>query len=431
MSKTKLTLRTVRALEPRAERYEVFDSELKRFGVRVSPNGSKSWIVLYRPGDGGRRVAVRRYTIGKLGELTPEEARDAATNLLAAITLGSDPATARKARRSVVSIRELAVAFLRDHVTAKRRESTAALYTDILNRLVIPEFGAEKADLIKRADLARLHGALSKTPFQANRMLAVCGSMFTFGGKAGFVPEGFNPARGIEKYPEDSRERYLTTDELERLGESIREAETVGIPWVTDPEKAVKRRPKDPEKLRTTISVEAAAALRLLILTGARLREVLHLRWEDVDVQRGLLFLPISKTRKKTIVLNAPALAVLASLERRSTYVIPGEPATLPDGSLQDRPRSDLKRPWAVVSRRAGLAARLHDLRHTFASYAASGGLGLPVIGKLLGHTNASTTQRYAHVASDPLRKASDATATTIAAHMGEPQGSDGAPVSP
>lgn len=192
------------------------------------------------------------------------------------------------------------------------------------------------------------------------------------------MPEGYNPARGVEKFKETARERFLNADELERLGAAIREAETIGLPWdMDDAAPNAKHLPRS--KRITKISRWATGAVRLLILTGCRLREILHLKWEYVDFERGALFLPDSKTGKKTVVLNAPALAVLAGLERIGPYVIPGDDI--------EKPRSDLKRPWAAVSKRAGLqGVRLHDLRHTYASFGVGGGLGLPIIGKLLGH---------------------------------------------
>jgi integrase len=145
--------------------------------------------------------------------------------------------------------------------------------------------------------------------------------------------------------------------------------------------------------------------LRLLLFTGARLREILHLKWENVDLERGLLFLADSKAGRKTLVLNAPAMAVLVSLPRVGSYVIAGDTA----GTKGEKPRADLKRPWRTIAKRAGLdGVRLHDLRHTYASFGAGGGLGLPIIGKLLGQTQASTTQRYAHLDNDPLRRATN-----------------------
>ena len=164
----------------------------------------------------------------------------------------------------------------------------------------------------------------------------------------------------------------------------------------------------------TNVGPHAAAALRLLIFTGGRLREILDLQWDHVDLQRGLLFLPDSKTGKKTIVLGVAAFAVLENLPRVGKFVIAG--------TDNDKPRADLQRPWALVSKRANLAGlRLHDLRHSFASVGAGSGFGLPVIGKLLGHSNSKTTERYAHLAADPLRRASDAIRGSIAKAMGEP----------
>jgi len=422
MATVLLGKRAVDAAEPRAARYDLFDEELKGFGLRVTPNGEKSWFVSYRAGDGGRNAPKRRFTLGRVSTLTPDEARKAAKRLLASVKLGADPTTAKAARRATVTVKELAEAFLARHVETKRKAGTAAHYADILNRIVLPELGSEKVDAITRADLARLHLKWGQTPFQANRVLAIVGSMYSFGARVGLVPEGMNPARGVERYAEEGRERYLTTEELERIGAAIREAETVGVPWKIDPTKrGAKHLGKDAAERRTPISKEAAAALRLLIFTGARLREILHLRWREVDFERGILFLPDSKTGRKTIILNAPALAVLAGLAQVSEFVIPGESVTLEDGKTVERPRSDLKRPWAVVSERAGLdGVRLHDLRHTFASFGAGGGLGLPIIGKLLGHANGATTAKYAHLATDPLRKASDAIGATIQAAMGE-----------
>ncbi len=414
MPTVNLTKREVDAAQPGSVRYELFDSKLKGFGLRVTPSGEKTWVVVYRSGDGGRNAPKRRVTLGKVGTLTPDQARDAAQKLLSSVRLGADPATARADRRATLNVRELAEGFLHSHVEAKRKVRTAANYADILNRIVIPRLGSAKVDALKRADLARLHLTLQDTPFQANRVLAVVGSMYSYGAKVGLVPEGYNPARGIERYPEEGRERFLTTDELERLGAAIRAAETIGLPWKESLAKpGSKHLPKDPNARRRIISVEAAAALRLLIFTGARLREILNLRWKEVDLERGLLLLPDSKTGRKAIILNAPALGVLTGLERISEYVIPGD--------RPDRPRTDLKRPWAMISDHAGLSSvRLHDLRHTFASFGAAGGLGLPIIGKLLGHANAATTQKYAHLGADPLRRASDSVAGAIAAAMGE-----------
>jgi hypothetical protein len=193
------------------------------------------------------------------------------------------------------------------------------------------------------------------------------------------------------------------------------------VPWTINKNtRTSKHIPK--ENRQTIIGPHAAGAIRLLLFTGCRLREILHLKWEHVDFERGLLFLPESKTGKKTIVLNAPALAVLNALPHVGSFVIAGYG--------EDKPRTDLKRPWAMVTKYAKLEGlRIHDLRHSFASFGAGGGMGLPIVGKLLGHTNATTTARYAHLDADPLRRASERIGSTIAAAMGETTKPEGAKV--
>jgi integrase len=217
----------------------------------------------------------------------------------------------------------------------------------------------------------------------------------------------------VEKFRESRRERYLTSEELLRLGTALREAETTGIPWEVDGTKSTAKHAPKPNKRLTVVSPFAIAAIRLLLFTGCRLREILDLRWDQVDFERGVLFLPDSKTGRKTVLLGAPALRVLSGLSRVGPYVIAG--------SNPEKARSDLKRPWNAIRRRAGLdGVRLHDLRHSYASVGAGAGLGLPVIGRLLGHTQPSTTARYVHLADDPLRRASETIAARIAAAMGD-----------
>ncbi len=409
MTNQRISKRTVDALKSNTREFTLWDSAVTGFGVRVRPTGSKSYVVVYRAG-AGRGAPVRRYTIAAVGKVTVERARARAKAILGAVAHGHDPANQKTNERGTPTIAELADRFMVDHVHPKRKAGTAEFYWDILNRIVKPSLGTTKADKLTRLQVGRLHSSLAGTPFQANRMLAVVGSMYAFAGRAGVVPEGINPARGIDRFKESRRERFLTGQELERLGGAIREAETTGIPWTVDESKpTAKHVPK--EKRSTQIAPSAAAALRLLLFTGCRLREILTLRWENVDFERGCLFLPDSKTGRKTIILNAPALAVLNTLERIGPYVVPGDDP--------EQPRHDLKRPWDAVAKRADLVGvRVHDLRHTYASFGAGGGLGLPIIGRLLGHAQAATTARYAHLDSDPLRYASEAIAGRIAAAL-------------
>jgi integrase len=409
----RITKRVVDSLKIKPSEYAIWDAKMPGFGVRVRPTGAMSYVVVYRAGS-GRGAPFRRYTIGAVGKTTPEKARSRAQAILGAVAHGKDPAAEKTSERGTPTLAELADRFLAEHVNPKRRPNTAASYRYVLERIVKPTLGAAKADKVTHVQVAKLHGKLQTTPSHANRMLAVVGSMYAFANRVGAVPEGINPARRIDKYAEHRRERFLTGDELERLGAAIREAETTGVPWEADEQQPTAKHLAKQENRFTKINLFAAAALRLLLFTGCRLREILHLKWEHVDFERGLLFLPESKTGKKTVVLNAPALAVLAGLQRIGPYVVPGDDPK--------KPRADLKRPWAAVAKRAGLdGVRLHDLRHTYASFGAGGGLGLPIIGKLLGHTQSSTTARYAHLDNDPLRRASERIGGEIAAALGEP----------
>jgi integrase len=360
----------------------------------------------------GRRARVRKVTLGTVGKLAPDVARELAQKALGSVAHGQDPAADRAQDRAGLTVKELIEAFLSEHVQ-KLKPATAARYGHLLGHWVAPQFGTAKADSVNRAAVAKFHSKMKGNPVSANRMLGAVSSMYGFAQRRGYVPEGFNPATRIQKYAEQRRERFLTTMELGLIGDALREAETTGIPWEVEETKPnAKHIPK--QDRQTVFSPIVTAALRLLLLTGCRLREILDLKWDYFDIERGLLLLPDSKTGRRTIVLSAPALAVLAGLPRLGPYVVPG--------TDPQRPLYDLKRVWSAVSRRAGLqGVRIHDLRHTYASFGAGGGLGLPIIGKLLGHTQASTTSRYAHLDNDPLRRAANQIGGEPAAALGEP----------
>jgi integrase len=417
MRDRRITNRLVSSLKPTGKEYCAWDDLQRGFGVRVMPGGAMSFVVKYRAGS-GRGAPVRRVTLGKVGTITPDQAREIAKRVLGAVAGGADPASEKAAERRAETINELVALFLA-HVEAKRKPATTYLYRHLLEQRVVPELGTRKANTVTTADLARLHAKLRTTPYVANRTIDVIASLYSFATRQHLLLKGFiNPAKNIERYPEEGRERYLTFEELARLGDAIREAEIIGLPWEVDETKPMAKHAPKPEQRRTKFGPHTAAAIRLLILTGARLREILHLRWEYVDLERGLLFIADSKTGKKTIVLNAPAMAVLSGLPRVGAYVIAGQDA----GTDEEKPRADLNRPWRAIAKRAGLSGvRVHDLRHTHASIGAGAGLGLPIIGKLLGHTKAATTEKYAHLDVDPLRRASENIGSRIAAAMGEP----------
>jgi integrase len=408
----RLTKRNVDAIAPGNRAVIAYDEELKGFGVRVSNKGGRlSWFIEYRPGAGGRRVPKKRMYFGSR-EFTPEQARQTAKQMLASVALGSDPVAKRKEERAAATFREFAERYLKEEAALKLKPGTVANYRIAIRKHAAPEIGSIKLNKITTAQIAGLHSKIGETrPMTANRVMECISSIFRYAATCNLVPVGHNPTRGIRAFREQRRERFLNGEELARLGEAIREAETVGIPFTMDPDNPNSKHTPKSGSIR--IDSHTAAAFRLLILTGARLREVLDLRWQYVDYQRGLLLLPDSKTGRKAIVLNGPALSILRSLDQSGDWVIKSEG--------EDKPRADLNRPWRTISARAILpGVRIHDLRHTHASVGAAAGLGLPIIGKLLGHTQASTTMRYAHLDSDPLAKASDLIAARLSAAMGD-----------
>ena len=261
MADGRITKRVVDGLKPQAKEFAVWDSKLPGFGVRVRPTGAMSYVVVYRAGS-GRGAPVRRFTIANVGKATPEAARGRAKSILGAVAHGHDPAGQKATERGTLTISGLADRFMFEHVEPKRKPGTSAFYRHLLDKIIKPELGATKADKLTRAQVARLHGKLKATPFQANRVLAIIGSMYTFAGRSGIVVEGMNPARRIEQFKEHRRERFLTGQELERLGSAIRDAETRGIPWEVDEGKPkAKHLPKAKNRF-TKIGPFAAAATR-------------------------------------------------------------------------------------------------------------------------------------------------------------------------
>lgn len=423
MAIIKISKATVDKLAPGDKAYIAFDAALKGFGVRVLPSGSMAYIVEYRPGAGGRNVSKKRVTIGSVGVLTPDEARREARTMLADIARGADPAAGRKRERTAPTFEAFTTAYLdeADAIAAARpaearlRPRTIANYRSLLAQHLGPAFGSQKLDTITAGDVGRLHARLGKTkPATANRCLELIGSIFREAAKADLVAEGTNPARNTAAYKEVKRERYLTAAELIRLGEVIREAETIGLPWELDADAGKPKHRAKAENQRTRIDPDAATAIRLIIMTGARLREILHARWADVDLERGIVFVT-GKTGRRPVILPAPAIEILSSHPRREPYLFPGGRST----AAAPSPRSDLKRPWEAISKAAGLKdVRIHDLRHSFASFAAAGGASLPIIGRLLGHTQPATTQRYSHLADDPLRAVADRVGQHVASAL-------------
>lgn len=426
----RLTKTVVDALSPAATEYTAFDSKLPGFGVRVRPTGSMSYVAMYRTG--GRNSPLRKVTIGKVSKLTAEEARKEAEAILAKAELGQDVAQERARARAEQTVADLCDIYLAEGCATKKA-STLVSDRGRIERHIKPLLGRKLISEVKPADIERFlrdvadgktaadlktskHGRaiVRGGKGTATRTTRLLGGIFTFAVRRGL--RGANPVSGVRKYEDRQGDRYLTAGELQRLGEALREAEMTGLPWAVSPvAPGSKHLPKNTESHRTKVDPYAVAAIRLLILTGCRLREILHLRWEEVNFDRGVMLLPDSKTGWKPVLLGAAALLILDRLVRVQgcPYVIPGKkPGT---------PRSDLKRPWGVIRRHAGLDdVRIHDVRHTFASFGASGGIGLTIVGRLLGHKDVKTTNRYSHLADDPLRRAADSVGNALAAAMGE-----------
>lgn len=405
MPTVKLTRRLIDGTEPTEARIRLFDSEMPGFGAIIHPSGRRMWIVSFRPGVGGRNAPMRQLNLGPAsgpGALTLEEARRAARNVLADARRGDDPATKRAKERAdkaaSLTFNQLADDFMAaSHPKLKVR--SVEFYRAILRSDALREFGKTRALAIKRTDVRRLHTSLAEggllSASAINARVRTIAAVYKWAKQTGRIDEDHvSPSKGVELLRERRIERFLNDDELGRLGLALKEIEAYGVAR-RDPTK--KHSPKTP----VHVDPGAIAAIRILVLTGMRLRELLNLQWQDVDVQRGILNLKDSKSGPKAIVLNGAALSLIAALPRLADYVIPGQKV--------DKPRSGLDRPWLIVRQAAGLPnMRLHDLRHAYASTAAGAGVGLRVVGQLLGHRDSRTTERYAHVADTAARRATE-----------------------
>jgi integrase len=382
----KLTKRSIEALAPREIDYIAWDNDIPGFGVRVMPSGRKSFVLQYRA---GRRS--RRMVLGYFNVITPERARQLAIAHLANIAEGYDPLAKRDAGRDAVTVKDLAKRFDAEHIAVHLKPSTQKEYRRSLKKFILPFFGNRPIAEVSREEVARFHHKYRHVPYQANRCLEILSKMFNLAELWGLRPDGSNPRKHIKKYREEKREQFLSAAERRRVGEVLREMEVEGLEIPS-----------------------AIAAVMLLILTGCRLNEIMTLKWEYVDIDAGILNLPDSKTGAKSVYLGKPAINTLRQLP-----CLPSNPWVIygikPGGRL-----TDLQPFWQRVRARAGLKdARIHDLRHTFASAAVAAGQGLPIIGKLLGHTQVATTARYAHLATDPVKAAAERVSSTIASALG------------
>lgn len=403
----RITKRAVDGLEAQARAYVAWDSDLTGFGVKVSPAGRKSYVFRYRMG-GGRGGVSREPVIGVHGKITPDEARRIARSWSAEVAAGRDPAASRRTDREAPRMGQLFERYLEEHARRHKKPSSVSNDVRMIKQHLKPALGAKKVADVTRQDVGRVKNNLVSTPYEANRSIALLSKMMNLAEAWDWRSQGSNPCQHVAKFKEQKRERFLSDDEFARLYRALAAAEGGSLRSAGG----------------TAISPYAIAAIRLLILTGARRGEILGLRWDWIDREAGRAALPDSKTGRKTLYLTPEALSVLEVLSREE-----GNPHVIVGG----KPGShlvNLKDPWNTIRHAAGLDdVRLHDLRHAFASVAVSAGMSLPLLGALLGHRSPSTTARYAHLADDPQRQAAAAVSARISGAMqGVPSPSPNSP---
>jgi len=307
---------------------------------------------------------------------------------------GEDPSGKRKKARRASTVRELADRW-RIEYAPRLKPSTLERYESLLRRVVLPAIGMLKVEAVDRTDVAALHHNARDKPVEANRALALVSKLFNLAEAWGLRPDHTNPARHIERFPEKSRERFLSASELAKLGDSLRQAERSEHPSVI-------------------------LGIRLLILTGCRRSEIFRLKWNEVDLQMGRLMLGDSKTGPKAVPLGPPAIRLLAGAARQR-----GNPHVC-WGDTETGPFIGIDAPWRRIRSAAGLDdVRIHDLRHSFASVAVSRGESLVIVGKVLGHRQTATTDRYAHLSDDPLRAAAGRISQAVARFLDGEEGSE------
>lgn len=352
----------------------VFDTSLIGFGVRRQKLSASYFL---KTSIRGKQKFI---TIGRHGlPWTPDTARRQA------MAVKADPNQALKDQEKHITLNELVEQFKLSHYT-NIKPRTRKDYSSLLDKQILPTLGKLEVAEITRADITKFHHKFAHTPRRANMALAVLSVIMSWAEEFGFREQNSNPCKGIKKFTENKRERYLSKEELNRLGKALSETENTG-----------------------KISIYAAAAIRLLILTGARRGEILTLKWAYIDFEKQVIRLPDSKTGAKIINLNEPTIKVLEIIPQQvsNPYVIVGK--------VHGQPMVNIFKPWDIVRKAAGLDDfRLHDIRHSFASTAAESGASLLHIGKLLGHKKSTTTERYAHIANNPIKELNEKVGTLI-----------------
>jgi integrase len=373
----KLTDRVVKALEPPPVGNRItYDSVVKGYGARITAASAIALVLNYR-----RKVdgSEHRWTIGAWPDWSVVAGREEAKRLKRLIAGGADPVGEHREQREAPTVNDLLDRFEEEHLPRKRA-STAADYESMLRVHVRPALGKRKVAALSFSDVDALHRSLTKHsgPYRANRTIAVLSKACSLAVQWKWRPD--NPCKGIERNDEAQRKRYLTGAELEQLLKALAQHD----------------------------DRDASDIFRFLLLTGARRGEVLAMRWADVEA--GVWTKPGATTKRRTehvVPLSAPARQLLAGRDRTSEYVFPGR---------HGGHRVNVKSNWKRICQAAKISGlRIHDLRHSFASQLASAGVGLHVIGGLLGHTQAQTSHRYAHLFHDTLQAATEKAGAIIA----------------
>ncbi len=357
----------------------VFDSSVPGFGFRLTANGTALWIARAR--NGTKRVKL---TLGSYPDKSLSAARTEAYGVLQDIRDGKDPRAQKAIRQAAIAAGETTVAtlserWLKEYVRPKLKPRTIADYERLLDQRILPRLGALPVTSVTKSDVIAFHASMANTSRRANYVISTTRALFTFAEEVGLRPPGTNPAKKIKMFRLGVRERFLSEEEIAKAADAIAKAEESG-----------------------KIGPYAAAGLRLALFTGARSGEITATEWTHVDWMRKQIRLPDSKTNEpRTIHLSPAAVEVLKNIPRFGKYVIAGR--------YKDDPHQNLSRAWIVAREFGGLQdVRLHDLRHSYASLAASRGVSLQMIGKLLGHKVPATTQRYAHLARDAVAAIND-----------------------
>lgn len=377
-AKLSLTLRTIKAIEPRDEAFIIHDDEMPGFYLRVSKDGDRTFYLKYRVGSRQRKARL-----GRFGDITPDEARKVAARYRQMAHDGKDPQAERDEAKRAMTVNDAWSRFV-EVSKAHWRGATNAEYERQFKAIFSPTFGTRTVASIDRATVAALHHKLRDKPVMANRVIAVLSSFLSFCRDEGII-EGDNPCSGVRRYKEKARERVLSDGEIARLGAALDAYDG---------------------------NVFAKAAIRLILLLGCRKMEVLGMRWTDVDLDAGIARLPETKTGARTVYIGPEAVELLRSLPR-----LPDNPFVIP-GHIRGTHMRDVKTTWATICETAKIEeATIHDLRRTYGSRAVSNGADLFMVSKLLGHSTVRMTeQAYAFMKDEAKAEAS----REIAAKMSE-----------